>query len=87
VSISREAEPKACVQFFLASAGIPVWRDTGNLWPGEDWRQKIREAITVGSFAFIACFSSARTASEVSYQNDELLLAVDQSRLRNPNQA
>ena len=33
----------------LQAASIPVWRDTTNLWPGEDWQQKIREAIEDGS--------------------------------------
>jgi hypothetical protein len=28
----------------LQAAGIPVWKDTEDLWPGEDWQQKIRDA-------------------------------------------
>ena len=71
----------------LKTAGIPVWRDTVDLWPGEDWKLRIRNAITNHSLVFIACFSAASEARDVSYQNEELLLAVDQFRLRPPNRA
>jgi TIR domain len=67
---------------FLQSKGIPVWRDTHNLWPGEDWRQKIREAIEADSLAFIACFSANSEARQKSYQRDEVLLAIEQLRLQ-----
>jgi hypothetical protein len=71
-------------QSFVA-AGIPVWRDTSDLWPGEDWRAKIRRAITDNTLVFIACFSRTSLAREKSYQNEELNLAIDQLRLRRPN--
>jgi hypothetical protein len=64
--------------------GIRVWRDTEELWPGQDWKQKIRDAISDGSFAFIACFSSRSIAKPATYQNEELLLAIEQMRLRLP---
>lgn len=63
---------------------IPVWRDTASLWPGEDWRSRIRDAITRDALAFIACFSSHSAARRTSYQNEELLLAIDQLRSRRP---
>lgn len=66
----------------LQSNGIPVWRDTRKLWPGEDWRKKIRDAIAADSLAFIACFSTNSEARRVSYQREELLLAIEQLRLR-----
>ena len=69
----------------LEAAGIPVWRDTADLWPGEDWRAKIRRAITDNALVFIACFSSASSARYKSYQNEELTLAMEQMRLRNPD--
>src|SRR5260370_24016017 len=72
------------LQEFLETNGVPVWRDT-NLRPGEDWRAKIREAIAAESLAFVACFSKASATKETSYQRDELLLAIDQFRLRSPN--
>lgn len=71
----------------LRAAGIPVWRDTVNLWPGEDWRLKIREAITKDALAFIACFSRMSVARTRTYQNEELTLAVEQLRQRRPQDA
>ena len=70
----------------LRDAGIPVWRDRSALWPGEDWREKIREAITDDALVFIACFSTNSLARARSYQNEELVLAVEQLRLRRPEQ-
>ncbi|MGI5487967.1 toll/interleukin-1 receptor domain-containing protein [Microtetraspora malaysiensis] len=75
------------LQDILESAGIRVWRDTDNLWPGQDWKIEVRNAITSGSLAFIACFSEHTQAREISYQNEELILAVDQARLRSPGKA
>ena len=73
------------LQRMLEAAGIPVWRDTVSLWPGEDWNAKIREAITRDALAFIACFSGHSTARRMSYMNEELTLAVGQLRLRQPD--
>jgi hypothetical protein len=69
------------LQRVLEAAGIVVWRDT-NLQPGEDWRSRIRQAITRDALAFIACFSANSASKEISYQNEELALAIDQLRLR-----
>jgi transcriptional regulator with XRE-family HTH domain len=69
----------------LEAAGIPVWRDTADLWPGEDWRTKIRQAITDDALVFIACFSRASLARLKTYQNEELTLAIEQLRLRRPD--
>jgi len=55
------------------------------LWPGEDWRTKIRSAITDNALVFIACFSHACLARGRSYQNEELTLAIEQLRLRRPD--
>lgn len=74
------------IQRLLEGAGVPVWRDRDSLWPGEDWKQKIRQAITDDSLAFIACFSTHSLARAKSGQNEELNLAVDQLRLRRPDQ-
>jgi TIR domain len=68
----------------LQEAGIPVWRDTAELWPGQDWRARIRAAITGNALVFLACFSSRSLARAKSYQNDELVLAIEQLRLRSP---
>ncbi len=85
ISYVREDRDKVDrVQRLLEAAGIPVWRDTADLWPGEDWRIKIREAITANALAFVACFSDNSEEKESTYQHEELLLAIDQIRLRNP---
>jgi hypothetical protein len=69
----------------LEAAGILVWRDTADLWPGEDWRAMIRHAITRNALVFIGCFSSRSAARKKSYQNEELVLAIEQLRLRRPD--
>lgn len=74
------------LQAILEAAGVRVWRDTADLWPGEDWRGRIRQAITKNTLAFIACFSGHSQARTVSGQNEELNLAVEQMRLRRPDQ-
>ena len=73
------------LQDSLETAGIRVWRDTADLWPGEDWRAKIRRAITDDALVFIACFSRNSLNRKVSYQNEELTLAIGQMRLRRPD--
>lgn len=45
------------LQRALETARVGVWRDTSDLWPGDDWRAKIREAIARNALIFIACFS------------------------------
>lgn len=73
------------LQRTLEAAGVQVWRDRANLWPGENWRVKIRDAITHDALVFTACFSSHSAARQKSYQNEELMLAIDQLRLRRPD--
>jgi GntR family transcriptional regulator len=73
------------LQQTLEAAGVPVWRDTDDLWPGEDWRAKIRRAITDKALVFIACFSQASISRRKSYQNEELELAIREMRLRPPD--
>jgi len=50
------------LQAILQAAGIPVWRDTADLWPGEDWRARIRSAINDNALVFLACFSATSLA-------------------------
>jgi hypothetical protein len=73
------------LQKALEEAGIPVWRDTSSLWPGENWKAKIRTAINADALVFIACFSTNSAARQRSYQNEELMLAIDQLRQRRPD--
>jgi hypothetical protein len=86
ISYVREDSDEADqLQRTLEAAGIGVWRDTADLWPGEDWRARIRHAITDNALVFIACFSSRSLARQKSYQNEELVLAIEQLRLRRPD--
>lgn len=86
ISYAREDRDRVDrLQRKLVAARIPVWRDTANLWPGEDWRIKIRRAITDDALAFLACFSTRSLAREKGYQNEELLLAIEQHRQRQPD--
>src|SRR5215469_18955273 len=64
----------------LEDVGVRVWRDTTDLWPGEDWRAKIRDAITRDALVFIACFSRQGLERIRSYQNEEILLAIEELR-------
>ena len=42
------------LQRALENAGISVWRDTDDLWPGADWRYEMRKAIAGNALVFIA---------------------------------
>jgi hypothetical protein len=70
------------LQHILEAAGIGVWRDAVDLLPGQDRRSEIRKAISGGALVFIACFSRYSLARPRSIQNEELLLAVEQLRMR-----
>ncbi len=85
--VREDAELVDRIQTVIEAAGIPVWRDTQDLWPGEDWKIKIREAITNNTLVFIACFSDKSVSKERTYQREEILLAAEQLRQRAPEQA
>jgi hypothetical protein len=82
--VREDTERVDRLQRILEVAGITVWRDTDSLWPGQDWKIEIRKAISTGSLVFIACFSEHSGQRESSYQNEELILAVDLIRRRPP---
>jgi hypothetical protein len=85
ISYVREDSPLVDrLQHRLQSAGVRVWRDTADLWPGEDWRAKIRQAIRDDALVFIACFSQRSITRSRSYQNEELALAIEELRSRRP---
>jgi hypothetical protein len=73
------------LQAALQEAGYAVWRDTKDLWPGENWETKIRDAIIDGSMVFLAVFSSSLELRERSYQYAELTIAAEQYKLRPPD--
>jgi hypothetical protein len=74
------------LQAALEAASVAVWRDTLSLWPGQDWKDAIRQAINSDSVVFVACFSLASVARNKTYQREELLLALDQLRQRRPGE-
>jgi hypothetical protein len=68
----------------LRAAGVSVWRAV-DLRLGADWRVQIREAITRDTLAFIVCFSTSSVNRKTTYQHEELTLAIEQLRIRNPS--
>lgn len=87
VFISYVSDDSALVdrlQKDLEGAGIAVWRDRTSLGPGDRWRDSIRRAIAAGTF-FICCFSEASGRRSRSYMNEELALAIEELRFRNPD--
>lgn len=84
--VREDAQPVDRLQVILEAAGVQVWRDTEALWPGEDWRSVIRRAITDDALVFLACFSKNSVSRARTYQNEELTLAIDQLRLRRPEE-
>ncbi len=84
--VREDAQRVDWLQAILEDAGVEVWRDTADLWPGQDWRSMIRHAITDGALVFLACFSGNSVNRVTTYQNEELTLAVEQLRLRRPDE-
>lgn len=70
----------------LEAAGLPVWRDVRNLWPGDLWKRRLGDAIGADALAFVACFSRATELRARSVMFEELHLAAEEYRLRNPSQ-
>ncbi|MFE5564801.1 toll/interleukin-1 receptor domain-containing protein [Amycolatopsis japonica] len=68
----------------LEAAQIPFWRDRTSLAPGDQWRDKVRDAIRAGSLVFLACFSDQYRGKKKSYMNEELTLAIAEFRLYAP---
>lgn len=69
----------------LIKVGLVVWRDVKNLWPGEKWKVKIRQAIEDGAFAFLPCFSEHSVSRRKSGMFKELSVAADEYREHNPD--
>jgi hypothetical protein len=83
--VREDAERVNRLERLLKRKGIIVWRDTSDLWPGQDWKIEIRRAIERG-VAFIACFSEHTERRRSSYQNEELAVAADEMRRRPPGE-
>ncbi len=83
--VHEDAEHVDRMQRRLEQAGVRVWRDREALWPGQNWQVEIRRAIQDDALVFIACFSRQGLAKSKSYQNAELDLAIEQLKLRKPD--
>ena len=70
----------------LSKRGVHIWIDRRDISPGARWQDAIRDAIRAGAF-FVACFSSRSVARARSYMNEEILLAIEELRLRPVNRA
>ena len=65
----------------LTGLGFEVWLDRDRLAPGQRWRDAIREAIRAGDL-FVACFSRQVVARDRTHMNEELVIAIEELRLR-----
>lgn len=70
----------------LGTRGIEVWRDTADLRPGEDRRARTRQVISRDTRVFLAFLSRASHARARSHQREELTLAIEELRLRSPEE-
>ena len=60
----------------LRQSNIVVWLDRDDIPPGSRWKRVIKRAISEGGH-FLACFSSNYSARNMTYMNEELLLAIE----------
>jgi len=65
----------------VENAGIGVWQDIDSLIPGKRWKEEIEQAIRSGDF-FIACFSENSAKRARTHMREEILIAVEELRLR-----
>jgi TIR domain len=72
------------IRMALEAAGMRVWRDWADVRPGEDRRDRTRQAISGNALVFLACFSTASTATARSRQHEELAWAAGEMRQRDP---
>jgi len=84
--VHDDAEPVARLCAELQAGGVKLWLDRHDLFPGVRWQDAIRSAIESGTF-FLACFSLNATRRSRTYMNEELLIAVDELRIRSRDRA
>jgi hypothetical protein len=82
--VKEDSEQVGKLCSLLDAAQIPYWRDRKSLAPGDQWKEKIREAIRTDSLVFITCFSNNSRSRAKSFMNEELTIAVEEFRLRPP---
>jgi hypothetical protein len=79
--VREDAERVERLAADLEARGIGTWLDRHRIKPGERWQKVIEDGIRSGAF-FVACFSRTYAARTRSYMNEELLLAIEEVRLR-----
>lgn len=84
--VHEDADAVEALESKLQGAGLTTWRDTHGIPPGTRWRETIREAIRRGS-AFIACFSANSERKDRTYMREEIIVAIEELRLRPRNRA
>lgn len=65
---------KICEEF--RRNNIEYWLDRDQIEPGKLWKVAIKDAINEGAY-FLACFSKEYEEKNVTYMNEELLVAID----------
>lgn len=82
ISYVREDTPIASyIADILAANGVEPWLDTEQIGAGERWKSVLKAAIQSGD-RFVAIFSPQRDARERSVAHEELLIAIEELRLR-----
>jgi hypothetical protein len=82
ISYVREDAAKiAVIVNNLRDNGVDLWIDRDSLVAGERWKESIKKAIQTGEY-FVAIFSRNRLSKERSVAHDELLVAIEELRLR-----
>ena len=65
----------------LRDNGVTVWLDRDDIEPGARWKDAIKKAIQSGTF-FIVCFSKESNKRDSTQMGEEIVLAIDELRLR-----
>jgi TIR domain len=60
----------------LKAHGIDTWIDRTKIYPGMDWKQAIRRAISGGAY-FLACYSREYVKKDETFMNAEIGMAID----------
>lgn len=71
----------------LLAAGVPVWRDLRNIFPGDVWKARIRDAIRGDALAFIPVFSAQSESRIKSTMRAEIRIAIDEYQTMSPDRS
>jgi len=81
--VEENARLAAWIARQLRANGLVPWfaKDEGRIVAGDQWKQTLRSAIREGGF-YLPIFSKEWAARVGTVANEELLVAVDEARLR-----